>query len=128
MIKADMTRGQLIDFLYELRETRLEKSKEVDRLKAEETAIIKDLMTSLHEADENSVSGQLATFSIKEQTVPKVVDFNKLKEYIVNTGYVHLLGRTVSAPAAREIWDIGEQIPGVEPLTLDKHSLTRSSR
>jgi hypothetical protein len=128
MLKADMTRGQLIDFLFELRATRLDKAKEVDVLKKEETALVKELMTSLHDADENSVSGKLATFSIKEHTVPKVVDYNKLKEYIMETGFVHILGRTVSAPAAREIWDIDESIPGVEPLTLDKHSLTRSTK
>jgi hypothetical protein len=128
MPKVSLSTGKMIDELYETRKNRLAQQKTVDTYKAIETKLTKDIMALLHDQDTTSISGKLATFSITEKVVPKVVDYNKLKEYIVSTGYVHLLGRTVSAPAAREIWDIDEEIPGVEPLTLDKHSLTRSAK
>jgi hypothetical protein len=128
MPKTEQSVGKMIDELYEIRTRRIAESKSIDAMKKTETSLTKEIMALLQDQDTTSTSGKLATFSITEKIVPKVVDYNKLKEYIVSTGYVHLLGRTVSAPAAREIWDIDEEIPGVEPLTLDKHSLTRSAK
>lgn len=124
----ELSLGGQIDALYELREERLAKSREVDKLKKIEEDGVKAIMSTLEELDMEKATGKLATFSINETTVPKVVDFQRLSEYIIKTGYTHLLGRSVSAPAYRELVELEGDIPGVESYTFNKHSLTRSSK
>jgi len=120
--------GTRIDQLFKLREERLAKAKEVEELKKIETNTVKAIMTTLEDSGMSKATGKLATFALKEMTVPKVVDFDKLSRYIIDTGYVHLLGRNVSAPAFRELVELEGEVPGVEPYTFSKHSLTRSSK
>jgi hypothetical protein len=120
--------GTLIDELYELRSLRLEKQKEVDELKTTETKITEEIMGSLQALDMTSGKGKVATFSYKPFTVPKLVDFNALKEYILKTGNLQLFERRVSNPAWQELFQLEGSVPGIEPYTFDKPSLTRSKK
>lgn len=120
--------GSMIDELYELRAKRLEKQKEVEELKTIETKMTEEIMGSLQSMDMISGKGKVATFSYKPFTVPKLVDFNALKEYILSTGNLQLFERRISNPAFQELFQLEGGVPGVEPYTFDKPSLTRSKK
>lgn len=120
--------GSLIDLLYEIRTERLAKQKEVDALKSKEKKMTDEIMGSLQELDMTSGKGRIATFSYKAHTVPKLIDFNALKEYILSTGNLQLFERRISNPAFQELFQLEGGVPGVEPYTFDKPSLTRSKK
>lgn len=118
----------MIDELYEIRTQRLAKQKEVEELKTTETKMTEEIMSSLQGMDMISGKGKLATFSYKPFTVPKLVDFNQLKEYILSTGNLQLFERRISNLAFQELFQLEGGVPGVEPYTFDKPSLTRSKK
>ena len=120
--------GRMIDELYELRTQRLEKDKEVAKLKALESVITEEIMGSLQALEQTGAKGKIATFSYKPHTVPKLVDFNVLKAYILETGNLQLFERRVSNPAWQELFQLEGNVPGIEPYTFDKPSLTRSKK
>jgi len=125
---SELPLGAKIDLLLETRSKRLEKAKEVQNLKTNETEITKDIMSSLQELGMTSGKGKEATFSYSEHTVPKLVDFKAIKEYIMETGNLQLFEKRISAPAYRELFGLEGNIPGIEPYTFDKPSITRSKK
>jgi hypothetical protein len=120
--------GEQIDILLDIRTQRLAKAKEVEELKKNETKLTEQIMSSLQELGMTSGKGQLATFSYKPHTVPKLVDFNAIKAYIMETGNLQLFEKRISAPAFRELFELEGGVPGIETYTFDKPSLTRSKK
>ena len=113
--------GTEADRLLALRTKRIELSKEVDALKAQETELQNKIIEDLMGISLTSASG-------KSQTVPTVVDWSKLEDFIAETGYFHLFQRRVSGPAYIELLEKDGSVPGVEPTTLTKLSLARSTK
>ena len=64
-----------------------------------------------------------ATFSLSEQVVPKIDDWDKIYPYIAENGYWHLLYRKLTATAYREIIEAGQEVPGVEPEVVTRLSM-----
>jgi hypothetical protein len=64
-----------------------------------------------------------ATFSLSEQVVPKIDDWDKIYPYIAENGYWHLLYRKLPATAYREIIEAGQEVPGVEPEVVTRLSM-----
>jgi hypothetical protein len=128
ILNDELPLGSKIDALYNLRAERLEKSKEVDRLKTIETELTNQILNSLQQSGMKKATGALATFSYTSTTVPKLIDYNSLKEYILTSGNIQLLERRISTPAFKELFELFGSIPGLEPYTFDKPSLTRSTK
>lgn len=120
--------GEQIDRLLEIRSIRLGKDKEVKKLKTTETEITESIMASLQKLGMTSGKGKVATFSYSPHTVPKLIDFNTLKAYIMKTGNLQLFEKRISAPAYRELFELEGSVPGIEPYTFDKPNLTRSKK
>jgi hypothetical protein len=120
--------GTEADRLLALRTKRIELSKEVDALKAQETELQNKIIEDLMGISLTSASGKSATVSLRSQTVPTVVDWSKLENFIAETGYFHLFQRRVSGPAYIELLEKDGSVPGVEPTTLTKLSLARSTK
>ncbi len=55
-----------------------------------------------------------ATFSVSEEIVPEVTDWDALYAYISQHSYFHLLYRKVTARAYRELIENEEDVPGTE--------------
>lgn len=56
-----------------------------------------------------------ATFSISEEVVPEIVDWDSLYTFIAENNYFHLLYRKVTARSFRELIENGIEVPGAEP-------------
>lgn len=77
----------------------------------------------LHEMEEQKllkVSDQSGTVYISRQVVPKVLNWDEFYEYIRKNNYFHLLERRPSRGAFRESYELGEQVPGVDPVLFDE--------
>ena len=123
-----MDLGMMIDALYATRQLRLDVSKKVEALKAEETQArekILEMLDSLHMA---KASGYHATCGVKESIEPLLVDWEPVHEYIRVNNRFDLLQKRLSAPAWRELKDSGILIPGTEAVPVRDLSLTKSTR
>lgn len=67
--------------------------------------------------------GTLASFTIGEDVVPQVADWNKFYKFIYKNNYGHLLERRPSVTGCRELWETKGPIPGVEKFTRRKVNL-----
>ena len=120
--------GTLIDQRFALRVTRMAKGKEVEELKREERGLDDQIMEKMRETDQLVAGGKTANVSLNPTTVSHVVDWDKVHEFIRESGHWHLMQKRISEPAYREMLTLEIQVPGVEPTTLTKLSLTKVSK
>ena len=120
--------GVLIDSLYSLRQQRLELSKSVEAYKLQETALREQVLEQLDDLKLSKASGSLATCGVKETVEPYVEEWDQLFEYVRAENRFDLLHKRISAPAWRELRELGALVPGTSAITVRDVSLTKSSR
>ena len=120
--------GSMADELLELRTNRIQLEKQAKEIKAKESALTYEMMERLGEQKLTGARGSVATVALSSQTVGSVVDWNRLEDYVRDTGHFQLFQRRISNPAFLELLGHGESVPGVDSTTLTKLSLTRSKR
>jgi hypothetical protein len=69
------------------------------------------------EQGSTKVSSTLGTAIISETQQPSVKDWDAFYKHIKDSDAFHLLQRRAAAAAFRELWDIGQVVPGVESFT-----------
>tara|TARA_R110000868_G_scaffold5782_1_gene33943 strand:- start:20426 stop:20797 length:372 start_codon:yes stop_codon:yes gene_type:complete len=123
-----MDLGVRIDALYATRQQRLELSKTVDALKAEETRQREEILLMLDTVRLAKASGYMATCGIKESIEPVPEDWEMIHGYIREHNRFDLIQKRLSAPAWRELRDSGLLVPGTSAVTVRDLSLTKSTR
>lgn len=114
-----------IPTLNELIEKRAEIKKEMDVRNAE----LKDLRAIQDDLDFQLIkrldadgvartANKLASVSIAETEVPESEDWDAVYSHIMETGDFSILQKRMSSTACREMWKLGETIPGVQPRTV----------
>lgn len=116
---------KLIDTMFLIREEiraleaqKKEKEQKLKKLKLEYQA-------ACAAAGTDYARGKLASASITEQIVPIVEDWAAVHEYIMENNALYLLHRRLSAGPWKELLDMGDTVPGVEPFTKRDVSLRR---
>jgi uncharacterized protein YPO0396 len=71
--------------------------------------------------------GRLGSATIVETVVPKIDDFDLVAEWIKENDALYLLHRRVSSVAWKELQDMGETVPGIEPFTKISVSLRKAN-
>jgi len=127
-MKIPKTIGPAIDKLYRLREQRLEAQKGVEKIKAQEHELRQHLLVEFGKQKINGSKGRVASVNLSSKKVPSLKDWGKLCKHIQKTGDFALLSKKVSAAYARELWDDGKKIPGVQVFNDTTFSLTKVSR
>ena len=120
--------GHLIDALYNLRAQRLEMSKKVDALKAQEILMREGVMTKLDELGLSKASGEVCTSSITQSTDPVANEWSEIWNFIVETERFDLVQKRLSAPAWRGLLENGILVPGTESIVIRDLSLTKAKR
>lgn len=59
-----------------------------------------------------------ASVSINEDTVPDVIDWEELYQYVTDTQDFSLIQRRVSSTAYKELLKLGESVPGLQPRVV----------
>lgn len=111
------TLGGLVDQLYEAREKRMALEKQVKAMEHEEDELRKKIFDRADDEETAGGKGKLASFSINERVSPQVSNWDEFYKYIHENKFFHLLHRRPSSDGCREIFDRGEQIPGVDKFT-----------
>ncbi len=124
-LKLPTTIGGCVDLLYKLRQARIEQQKRADAIKAQETALEEYIFSNYKSQGIDGVRGKVAMVSIKELTVPTVVDWDKFYAYIARNKAWELLQKRPGAEACRERWALGKAIPGVEQFRKLNLSVTK---
>lgn len=123
--------GACIDLAYELRNTRIERQREVDaelaEMKEREQAIKDHIINTFGKSEIEGAKGSIASASITRTVYPRVVDWSKVHEYIRKTGEFDLLEKRMAKVAFRERYEAHVAIPGTEAYEDMDLSLTKLS-
>lgn len=106
--------GQCADQLYDLRAKRLKAEKEVEAMKALETALREHIIKELPKSKASGVAGKHARVKIEIKEVPQPKDWNKLYKFIAKKKRFDLLQRRLANKAVMDMFEEGSPVPGVE--------------
>ena len=125
---AELTLAEIAakaDAYYATRRKRLDLSQEVDSLKSQESSLQQELINVLVEQDVDGVQGKNCRVSLKVNTTPLVVDWDKYDNYILEQQDLSLLERRISVAAIRDRWDEGINVPGIKEEQVNKLSVNK---
>ena len=91
---------------------------ELKGLREQENGIDLELLKKLDTEGLKKTANEVASVSIKEETVPDVHDWDALYAHIISTGDFYLIQRRVSSTAYRELLKLGENVPGLQPREI----------
>jgi len=89
-------------------------------LKATQRELETTIAIRMQEQGLDKISNDVATISLKTETVPTVEDWDELHEHIVKTNQFELLQKRMSATAYRELLAMGTEVPGVKSTELTR--------
>jgi len=117
MAKQQVTTGNIVKRMIELRDERRTIASRDKELIAEWKSLESELLLRLDEQGMESAKTAAGTASISEIILPNVVDWDAFYAYMKEEDALHLLQRRPSAAAFRELNDSGTTIPGVDAYT-----------
>lgn len=124
--KFPKTMGACADRLYNLRQARLDKQKEVDAIAEEERALKAHIIDELPKSQASGVAGKVARVTVVTKEEPQVKDQEAFRKYLNRTKRFDLaLAMRPSAPAIRDMWESGKDIPGIEKFNVVTVSLNK---
>jgi hypothetical protein len=123
-----MSIGTMIDSLYNLRAQRLAIEKQVEELKARETATKEEILFLLKESGLEGAKGEVATASIQYKIKANVTDWDAVYSYIRDNDMFALLQKRLTTTLWAALQEDGILVPGTEPMALTDLSLTKSKR
>lgn len=112
-----MTLGAKMDALFKLKAKHKKAQEAADTIKKDVTAAEEELMGLMLDTGVEKSTSKGGTISVSKSLVPSVTDWDKYYAYIHKNKYYHLLERRPSATGCRELFEMGKQVPGVEPVT-----------
>jgi len=112
--------GEAIDRLGHIRAQITKLNSEVDDLTKQRRELESEILALLEDNGMKRASSFQYAASAIEETVPHVTDWDALHGYIVENNLPYLLQRRANVKPFRELFEAGEDIPGVEPFTQTK--------
>lgn len=100
-------------------------------LKARKVELERQVMSMLEVGEKSAYVG-VGTVSVKEEIQPKITDWDALYEYIKSNDAFFLMPRKINSAPYREALEasingLADPIPGVEPVTIRKLSVTKAA-
>ena len=124
--KFPKTMGTCADKLYALRQKRLDMQKAVDEVAAEERALKQYIIDNLPKSEASGVQGKTARVTVVVKEEPQIKDHEAFRKYLNRSKRFDLAYKLrPSAPAIRELWEEGKDIPGVEKFNVVTVSLNK---
>lgn len=117
--------GRTADLYSDVRALRLAMEKEVERVKARETEIREYIIANLSKSDDTGAAGLRYRAQIVVKTVPRAADWSAIHKYVQSTGRFDLLQKRLGETAVKDMWEAGEQVPGVEAVRVPDVSIQK---
>lgn len=118
--------GEMINEMIDIRDQRSEIAKQDKALKEQFDALEQFVLAKLREQDTIKGSSSKGTATISELTVPTIENWEAFESYIYENHAFYLLEKRPSGAAFRELYQQGEEIPGLKPFTKYSISLRRT--
>ena len=112
--------GGIAKQLFELKQKKADINAQLKLLNAEIKKVEIVLLKEMQDQDLTKVSGSYGTVYVSTQVTPSVVNWDAFYKYIQEHGYFHMLERRPSRLSFREAYEMGEQVPGVDPVVFDE--------
>ncbi len=112
------TIDELIDRKKSIKSQMEKLNSELKNLREQENDIDLELLKKLDAEGLKKTANEVASVSIKEETVPDVHDWDALYAHIISSGDFSLIQRRVSSTAYRELLKLGENVPGLQPREI----------
>lgn len=112
------TIDELIDRKKSIKSQMEKLNNELKGLREQENDIDLELLKKLDTEGLKKTANEVASVSIKEETVPDVHDWDALYAHIISTEDFSLIQRRVSSTAYRELLKLGENVPGLQPREI----------
>jgi hypothetical protein len=118
------------DEMYRVRHERYALQKQVDELKARETALGEELINKLPKSQASGIAGKIANAKIESKTVYLAKDWDAIRAHILKNhkkqpGVWSLLQLRLGEAACKEMFEAGVKVPGVEREDIPRVSLTK---
>ena len=118
--------GACADKFYKLRQNRRELQNSVKTMKEEESAIMQYIIDNLPKSEASGVQGKIARATVIVKEKPIVKDQSSFRKYLNRSKRFDLAcALQPSAPAIREMWEDGKDIPGIEKFNVVTVSLNK---
>ncbi|WP_075881493.1 hypothetical protein [Vreelandella massiliensis] len=115
-----MTLGELIDQREQLRDQKRALTGELKGVDAQLYANEEALLEALDAAGLEHAKIDGVSVSVSEQTMPSVTDWDSLYDFIKQNDAFYMLQRRVSTGPYREMLQMEQDVPGVEPYVQRK--------
>ena len=117
--------GLCADLYSEVREIRLAMQKHVDTVKAREAEIQDHIIANLSKSDDTGAAGKKYRAQIVTKPVPTLRDWDAFTKYVVENQRFDLLHKRIADKPVKDIWEMGETVPGVEKFNTVSVSITK---
>lgn len=92
----------------------------------ERKAVLENYLKATLEVGEKVSYVGIGSVSMAEETQPSVQDWEALYDYIKENDAFYLLQRKVNSAPYRELLTMGDELAGVQPVTVRKLSVRKS--
>lgn len=117
--------GLCADLFHEVRELRLAMQKEVDKVAAREKEIKDYIIDNLSKSDDTGAAGKRYRAQIVSKVTPAAADWEKIHQFIAENDRFDLLQKRLADKAVKDMWEEGEEVPGVERFNAIDVSITK---
>lgn len=117
--------GLCADLYSEVRELRLAMQKHVDAVKKRESEIREYIINNLSKSSDTGAAGKKYRAQIVTKDVPSLKDWDVFTKYLAESGRFDLIHKRVSSKPVTDMWEEGEEVPGVERFKTVDVSITK---
>jgi len=124
---SNMNIGDLIKKRAANKKAITELNQTVKTLNKENIILDEELIRHMDGQGTNKVSNDDANISIKEEVFPKVISYEEIQRYTLETGDFSIWRKQLTLDPLREHWKLDATIPGVEPF-VDRKIVVRLNK
>lgn len=117
----------IIDEMVRIRDQKRVREEQIQELNKKLNDLQLKFIQRAKEAGTEYARGSLGSATIVETVVPHIDDWDAAAEWIKANDALYLLHRRISSVAWKELRDMGEEIPGIEPFTKVSVSLRKTN-
>lgn len=117
--------GLCADLYSDVRALRLMMEKEVEVVQARETEIKNWIIDNLSKSDDTGAAGKRFRAQIVMKEVPQLADWATFTGYVLDKDRFDLIQKRLSEKAIKDMWEAGEDIPGVAKFNTPTVSITK---
>lgn len=124
-VKFPKSLATCADLYYGMRQRRLELQKQVTALEVEEKALKNHLIDHLPKSEASGIAGKVARVTVVTQDEPIIEDWDRFWAHVKKTNDTSLFQHRLAVTAIKELWEDGQQVPGVGVFKLVNLSLNK---